>query len=161
MNPPFLQAPRAAIDPVTSRMVFAACSRRKLTTREPVPALDLYQGGCIPQLRLRLGGSPRHRARIWILSAQHGLICADSPILPYDRRLDHVRARYLRPAVTTTLAHQARVDGLPSECLIIAEPVYLTLLTDLLFTRVQVHWIDDVHNGWDRAAEVLDAWGWP
>jgi uncharacterized protein DUF6884 len=161
MSPELREVPRAAADPVMSRMVFAACSRRKLIVHEPVPALDLYQGGCIPQLRGRLGRSPRHRARIRILSAQYGVITADRPLMPYDRHLDPAHAQLLRPAVTKTLAGEARADGLPSECLIIAEPVYLTLLTDLLFAPVQVHWIDDVRNGWDRASDVLDSWGWP
>ena len=54
--------------PIRSRMIFASgtCplnSPDKLTT-----ALDLYQGGCLTQLRGRLGRSSEHRARIRLLT---------------------------------------------------------------------------------------------
>ncbi len=73
-------------------MVIAGCSRRKLQTAVPVPALDLYQGGCIPALRARARETGWLRSRTWILSAEHGLVHANTPLLPYDRRMDGQRA---------------------------------------------------------------------
>lgn len=63
-----LDLPHAAGDPVEGRLVIVTCSARKADTTAPVPALDLYRGGCIPVLRARIGGNPRLRARIRILS---------------------------------------------------------------------------------------------
>lgn len=53
-------------------LIILGCSRRKLQTDIPVPALELYQGGCVPQLRERLGYNEAWRAPIRILSAAHG-----------------------------------------------------------------------------------------
>jgi hypothetical protein len=148
-------------DPVATRIVIAGCSRRKTTTSRPLPALELYQGGCIPMLRARLGASPPHRARIRILSAPHGLITAETPLLTYDHALDPGMARALRPAVTAALHADAALSGAVREVLVVAEPLYLTLLTALLAAPTRIHWIDDVRHGWSQAAHVLDQWGWP
>jgi hypothetical protein len=73
--------------PVLSRMVIVGCTARKALAPEPLPALELYNGGCVPPLRARLGGDPRLRARVRFLSAEHGLVTADTPLRTYDRRL--------------------------------------------------------------------------
>jgi hypothetical protein len=48
------------------------------------------------------------------------------------------------------------------EVLVVAEPLYLVLLADLLALsgRPRVRWIPDHAGGWPRAAAVLDEWGW-
>jgi hypothetical protein len=140
------------------RLVIAGCSRRKLATSVPVPALDLYQGGCIPWLRSRLGSTPDLRTRIRILSAQHGLLDADHPVLPYDRPLDRQRATEMLPLVTDALAREWAVNGPPREVLVIAEPLYLVPLAAILATLAIVHWVPDPYDT-DAAERVLRHWG--
>jgi hypothetical protein len=118
-------------DPVTGRLVIVGCSRRKRATDVPVPALELYEGGCVPELRTRIGAHPQHRARVRVLSGEHGLLTADTPVLPYERPLDEHRIGELRPQVTATLLAEAIRDGMPRHLLLVAEPRYLSLLADL------------------------------
>jgi hypothetical protein len=138
-------------------LVIAGCSRRKVATAEPVPALELYQGGCIPWLRARVGASRQLRARVRILSALHGLVPADRPLLPYDRRMDLARASALSPAV----ADAVHAD-FPDEVLAVVEPLYMVCLADLLGMpgRPFIRWVPDPLGGWSEAAAVLDEWGW-
>jgi hypothetical protein len=152
----------AADDPVTARLVIVGCSAEKATTVGPLPALDLYDGGCVPQVRAWLGGQPRRRARVRFLSAEHGLVTADTLLHPYDRPLDADRAVQLRPQVADALHREMAADGIPDEVLVVAEPLYLVLLADLLAlpARPRVHWISDHAHGWPQARAVLDDWGW-
>ncbi len=152
----------ADADPVTGRMVIIGCSARKAATPGPLPALELYEGGCVPPLRTRLGSDPRLRARVRFLSAEHGLVTADTPLHTYDRPLDPDRAVLLRPAVMSALRREMAADGVPHEVLVVAEPLYLVLLADLLAlpARPRVHWIPDHAHGWAQARAVLDQWGW-
>ncbi|WP_019632248.1 DUF6884 domain-containing protein [Actinomadura atramentaria] len=138
------------------RLVIVGCSRRKRATDVPLPALDLYEGGCFAALRARLGGHPALRARVRILSAEHGVVAADEPLLPYDRRLDHDRAARLRPAVAAALA----AEGPIREVLVVAEPLYLLLVADVLATGPRVWWTPDPRDA-PFAHTVLDRWGWP
>ncbi|GAA4466433.1 DUF6884 domain-containing protein [Phytohabitans houttuyneae] len=163
---------RQHIEPVTPanptqtdparQLVIVGCSAEKTATREPLPALELYDGGCVPPLRARLGRLPRLRARVRFLSAQHGLITADTPLHTYDRPLDAARAAELRPPVWARLRAQLRETGMPTDILVIAEPLYLVLIADLLAApeRPRVHWIPDHAHGWPHAAAVLDRWKW-
>jgi hypothetical protein len=148
-------------DPIGRPMVIAACSARKTATTSQVPAFELYQGGCVPPLRERVGHDPRLRGRVRFLSAEHGIIGADTLLLPYDRALDPRRAAELRPAVTRALVADFTKAGFPRQVLVIAEPTYLILLADLLAAGIPMHWVPDVRAGWAEAAAVLDGWGWP
>jgi hypothetical protein len=141
-------------------MIVAGCSRRKLQTAVPVPALDLYQGGCIPSLRARAQEIPWLRSRTWILSAEHGLLRADTPLLPYDRRMDSQRATRLRPAACRHLRDEFTQRGFPREVLVIAEPLYQLALADLasLAGADRIRWVDDPARGWDEADAVISTW---
>jgi hypothetical protein len=152
--------PRAD-DPVAGRMVIVGCSRRKRWSSEPVPALDLYEGGCVPAVRARLGSYARLRARVRILSARHGLVTADTPLMAYDQRLDARAAARMRPSVTAALIAEFTVTGVPAEVLVVAEPLYLVLIADLLAAGIRLQWVPDVRRGWSRASAVLDIWKWP
>jgi hypothetical protein len=149
-----------ATSPVSARLVIAGCSRRKIATVVPVPALDLYQGGCIPWLRSRLGSAPELRTRIRILSAQYGLLNAAQPVLPYDRRLDPERAAEMLAPVTAALARDWAETGAPREVLVIAESLYLVPLAAILATPAIVYWVPDPRDE-NAADRVLRRWGWP
>jgi hypothetical protein len=141
-------------------MVIAGCSRRKSAPPGPVPALELYQGGCIPALRNVAETWPALRARTWIISAEHGLLHASTPLQPYDRRMDRARALCLRGLADQTLREDFTAHGLPCEVLVIAEPDYQLALGGLpaLAGEDRVTWIDDPAGEWDRAASILDGW---
>ena len=144
-------------------MVIAGCSRRKMVTTEPVPALDLYQGGCIPALR---ACTPRHRGlrdRVWIISAEHGLLHADTPLLPYDRRMDPGRALSLRAQVSQRMRSECVRHGTARQALVIAEPLYQMALADLplILGHDRVRWISDPQAGWPDAAAIIHHWSRP
>lgn len=142
-------------------LVVVGCSRRKLATAEPVPALELYQGGCFSALRARVG--PVYaRERVRILSARHGLVRADEPLLPYDQPLNMARALGLQPAITESLCREWARDGWPEEVLAILEPLYMVCLAGILALpgRPLVRWVTDLSEGWAKAVAVLDGWGW-
>lgn len=145
-----------------SRLLIAGCSRRKAETDRPVPALQLYQGGCVPALRARIGGNLAARARTRFLSAEHGLVTADSLLPRYDRSLSLGRATELRPRVAAELDAEFAENGVPDEVLLIAEPLYLVLVADLLALpgRPAVIWLPDPGGDWPAAAAVLDRWRW-
>lgn len=141
-------------------MVIAGCSRRKLQTAVPVPALDLYQGGCIPALRALAQQTGWLRSRTWILSAEHGLLHADASLLPYDRRMDGQRATWLRPAARRGLREEFSQRGVAREVLVIAEPLYQLALADLtsLAGADRVRWVDDPACEWEKAYAVISTW---
>jgi hypothetical protein len=146
-------------DPAALPMVIAGCSRRKLAASRPVPALDLYQGWCIPALRARAARQPALRDRIWILSAEHGLIRAGTPLLPYDRRMTPARALALRPGAERQLREAFTRDGVPPAVIVIAEPAYQAALASLpdLAGADRIHWFATA-AGWAGAQAILDRW---
>jgi hypothetical protein len=148
--------------PLPGTLIIAGCSRRKTTTIPPAPALELYAGGIAPQLRARFGGRPELLQRIFFLSARHGLVGADTRLHPYDQPLTPERAADLRPSVYRMLRWHLDELGVAARLLVVAEPLYLVLLTDLLADedRPIVRWIPDP-RGWNAAAAVLDEWNWP
>ncbi|MBQ0926715.1 hypothetical protein KBO27_22430 [Saccharopolyspora endophytica] len=140
-------------------MIIAGCSRRKKPTTEPIPALDLYEGGCIPGLRDRLGDDTRFRQRIRIISAFYGLLHADSHVVNYDRRLTNLADAYaLRQRVAPQLDDE--LAGV-THVLALVEPLYLFALEPVVqrLDAIRLSWIAaprDLHG----AAAVLDTWGW-
>lgn len=153
-------ASKATIDRAgrpTDGLVVIGCSRRKLPGTDPIPALDLYQGWCFPQLRERIAGRPEFRARTLVLSARHGLIGADEPIAPYYQVLTPQRALSQRDLVSAVLAdHLARHPA--QEALLLLEPLYFQMLE--LPPLPVVHQVSDPVSHWPQAARVLDGWGW-
>lgn len=145
-------------------LIIVNCSREKLVTSAPVPALQLYQGACVPRMRAHLVSDPARLVRIRILSAAHGLLHPDDAIHTYDRRL-RTKADALR-------LHEHRVhDQLDAELaetpdlthlLVIVEPLYLLALQrlfDHLDRLTSVTIIPDPWGFHDGMA-VLRQWGW-
>ncbi|MFE3196845.1 DUF6884 domain-containing protein [Embleya sp. NPDC059237] len=139
-------------------LVVAGCSRRKHPSESHVPALELYAGGIAPQLRARLGALPPYRARIRFLSAEHGLVHADTPLLPYDRHMTARRRTELERVVGEQVRREWEPSG-PATVLVVADAAYLPLLCAVP-SGIRVRWIPDPH-GWAQAAAVLDSWRWP
>ena len=97
------------------------------------------------------------------LSAEHGVVGADTPLLPYDRSMCPARVEVLRARVAGRLRAEVLADGMPREVLVIAEALYLHLIVDLFWIPdrcPRLIWVSD-HTRWPQAAAVLDRWGWP
>jgi hypothetical protein len=142
---------------VINGLVVIGCSRRKTPSLKPVPALDLYQGACFPQLRARL--TPELRDRVRILSAKHGLITVDQRLYPYDQRLTLRRACDLRRREAGTVAEA--LEGV-DEVLVVAERRYLRVVLRPIRTHPgtpRLRWVADA--AWDDVSAVLDSWSWP
>jgi hypothetical protein len=128
-----------------------------------MPALELYEGTCVPALRGRIGGRPDLVERVFFLSARHGLIHANTRLQTYEERLTPERAAQLRPAVNEALEGVMRQRAPVAEVLLLVEPEYLAPLADALVwpQRPILRWFPDPGNDWAAASAVLDRWGWP
>lgn len=83
------------------RLLIISCSQRKRPDPGLLPAVDRYDGPAFRVLRRYLRGNPANPPDIHILSAEFGLIPADTPIPVYDRRMTTSRARELRDVTAT------------------------------------------------------------
>ncbi|MGP3950823.1 DUF6884 domain-containing protein [Streptomyces sp. 7N604] len=71
------------------RVVIVACGGRKSTSKQPIPAGQMYTGSYHLALR-RAADALTHggrTGRVFILSALHGLLALEDPITPYDLRM--------------------------------------------------------------------------
>jgi hypothetical protein len=142
-------------------LVIVGCSRRKRSTAVPLPALELYQGWCVPALRDAVAGHPERLDHVRILSARHGLLPAMTPLMPYDQALTRWRGARLRRGVR----HALRADLARrryDELLLLLEPRYLRLL-GLPRTAPDlraVHWFSQPARDWPRVRKILTTWGW-
>lgn len=144
------------------RMVIVGCSAHKVPTITPVAALDLYQGWCVPELRTRVAGHSRLREHILVLSGQHGLIHADTLLLPYDQPLIPQRVADLHSQVHRAWVRETQ-HAVVDELLLLLEPAYLELIGPSILHHppAVAHWIPDPTQAWEHATTVLDRWGWP
>ena len=143
--------------------IIVGCSKRKRASQEPLAALDLYEGGCVPWIRRRADMQAHLRECVFILSAQHGLLGANDPILPYDHPLSLNRAGELRSLVWQAVQERILMPLMPAHLLIIAEPLYFLLLADMLAytNRPLLHWIPDLSTNLTEVESMLNEWGWP
>lgn len=95
---------------MSRRLLLIACSNRKVQTRELLPAIQRYDGVTYRVIRkaMREGYFPPN-VDIKILSAEFGLIDAETRIPYYDRRMDRRRAYELKSQVLSTL--QVYLEG--------------------------------------------------
>lgn len=142
--------------------IIVGCSQRKAGCGE-YAALDLYEGGCLPQLRSRVHAHPSLRDRIFILSARYGLVGANDLIASYDQHMTLARARELTCSIGNALTGRVLVAPHPCELVVLVEPIYLAALTELFRAdvRPQVHWFPEPAEDWPAACNVIDSWGWP
>jgi hypothetical protein len=140
-------------------LVIVSCSKEKLVTTAPIPALDLYQGALVPSLRANL--RPRFRSRIRILSADRGLLRPEDPVGTYDREL---RSRSEAEALHGRVAARLTADlGAPAlrHVLVVLEPLYLTAAKCLFdyAPPLGLTLLPDPID-WPSAKAVLSRWGW-
>ncbi|WP_159945436.1 MULTISPECIES: hypothetical protein [unclassified Nocardiopsis] len=144
---------------MTGRLLILGCTRDKLATTRPVPAIELYTGDSVPQVRDRL--TPERLSRTLFFSGLHGLIPADTLLLPYDRRLRPSDTGVLSEASCSRLLAFACLRGVPEEVLVVAEADYQSLLEPVLTTweRTRITRIFDP-CAWADIARVLHSWSW-
>jgi hypothetical protein len=145
-------------------LIILNCSRSKLVTSGPVPALELYQGACVLHAREHFARDPARRARIRIVSAAHGLLRPDDPISTYDRRLQ-TQADALRLHEQTVSGQlDAELADTPAlrYLLLIVEPLYLLALQHVFDRSDRLEHLAIVDNpwAWQDGVEHLRRWGW-
>lgn len=145
-------------------LIILNCSQSKLVTSAPIPALELYQGACVPQAREHFTTDPARRARIRILSAAYGLLRPDDLISTYDHRLA-TRADALRLHEQTVSGQlDAELADTPAlrRLLIIVEPLYLLALQHVFGHLDRLERMVIVPNpwAWQDGLEHLRRWGW-
>ncbi|MEG3905388.1 hypothetical protein QUB19_10500 [Microcoleus sp. B4-C5] len=80
-------------------LLILACSQRKRSDADSLPAIERYDGPTFRLLRRFLRKQPSARLEIYILSAKFGLIPSDYQIPNYDQRMTKMRSRQLQAEV--------------------------------------------------------------
>jgi hypothetical protein len=95
-------------------LLVLGCSATKRSDAGPLPALLRYDGPWYRDFRKHLRGNAWPTGLdVAILSAEHGLIGALSPIRDYDRRMTRTRAAELAPSLAPVIhAWDQRYDGI-------------------------------------------------
>jgi hypothetical protein len=87
----------------SDRLLLISCSKRKRTGYKLMRAIDRYDGPAFYVLRRYLRETDDRQLRIYILSAEFGIINLRKPIPDYDRLMTHSRARELRKQTTRSM----------------------------------------------------------
>ena len=140
-------------------LLIVSCSKEKLVTDEPVPALELYQGALVPYLRDHL--DEVYHSRIRILSARYGLLRPDDRIHPYDQKLrSRPEALALQSLVTHRLTADLRAPTL-RRILVALDPLYLTAAICLFDHAPPLNLsVLSTTGDWSSASTKLTQWGW-
>ena len=94
-----------------STLLVQGCSKSKNRVPEPVPALELYSGFFFKILGKAIRVDEfDDKIDIAILSAEYGLVDAETPISWYERRMDAERARDLQAELTEDLGNRVGED---------------------------------------------------
>ena len=95
---------RYIADASENYLLIISCSQRKLTTPEPLTAIDRYDGVTYRILRkMRREGWTPENLDVLILSAKYGLMEAGMPADNYDEKMTVARADELRDSVQDAL----------------------------------------------------------
>lgn len=88
-----------------TRCLIVSCTERKVPNTEKIPAVDRYDGPTFRIIRKYLCTTPAEEqdVHILIVSAEYGLIQAETPINNYDRKMTAARAIELREAIVRRL----------------------------------------------------------
>ena len=86
---------------MSHRCLIVGCSRTKVDSPQPLPAILRYDGPAFRVIRRYLSQAPENiqDVDVWVLSAEFGLIAAKTEISSYDRLMTAARAAELRPSV--------------------------------------------------------------
>ena len=124
-------APAAEAGSARRSLLVVSCSATKAGGELPVPAIDRYLGAYYQMIgahRRRGGPMPT----IAILSAEHGIIAADTPIANYDRKLDQARAMELAGDPDQVIALEAIAGDGIQEIVIAGGRLYAHASRDII-----------------------------
>jgi hypothetical protein len=141
--------------------IICTCTNTKKMSDTPIPAIELYEGACVPQLRQYVTHDhPELLERTFFMSGKYGLLKATTPIPNYALLLTVDRAKEMRTQVGKDIIDQIIDPFQPSKLLAILEPTYFLPLADLLMhpSHPLIHWEPDVRHGWPSAVAVLNKW---
>lgn len=105
------------------RFLLLSCSESKLSTLEPIPAIDRYDGPTFRVVRRYLKTINPSDVNIWIISAEHGLIASTYLVHEYDRVMTRERAEMLRPRIVSQLQSLLNTEP-PDEVFILLGRIY-------------------------------------
>lgn len=113
------------------RLLILSCSQRKSTSRDPLPAIERYNGPLFFVLRRFIRECPRQTKHldVYILSAAYGLIPWDFPTPLYDRKMNTSRAVELQPQIDTEFSNILQ-NEYTSICFVLGQ-TYLKAFEDL------------------------------
>jgi hypothetical protein len=128
-------------------------------------AWELYEGGCLPQLRQRLANHPDHLGRVRLISAEFGVLHPHTQVPPSRLLMTEERANQLRHKARAALLEEFSRYGVPREVMMLAEHPYHLVVTDVyripgLQPRTSLSTARPGEH-WSLIAAVLDMWGWP
>lgn len=102
-----------------TRALFLSCSRAKNPAAGLLPAVERYNG---PAFRtLRLWRDKAGDLRVWVLSAEHGLISGNDEIADYDRRMDAARVAELQEETEEKLSGIAAAHSFSAALICMAD----------------------------------------
>lgn len=110
-----------------SQLLLLACSRRKLSDQDVLPAIERYNGPTFQVVRRFLRQHPAAPLDIWILSARYGLIAHNQTIPNYDQKMTVRQSEYLRPFVRERLTQLLTIKPYDEVCVCMGK-TYLTTL---------------------------------
>ena len=89
---------------MNSYLLIISCSQRKVSTPEPLPALERYDGPTYRTLRKsRDEGRIPEKLDVLIISAKYGLLPCQQPADTYNQKMTLKRADELRPEIQSRL----------------------------------------------------------
>jgi hypothetical protein len=151
--------------PIGRWLIFVSATAAQREQSAPVRAWELYQSGCLSQLRERLADYPLHRGRVRLISAEYGLLHPHTMVPPSRRLMTEERATQLRPKAHAALMDEAVRYGVPLEVVMLTEHPYHLVVTDIYripgmlpHTSLSTARRDEA---WPKVAAVLPDWGWP
>lgn len=152
-------------DPLARFMIFVSATAGRRDRRKLVSAWDLYQGGCLPQLRQRLADHLQHRGRVRLVCAEHGLLHPHTNVPPSIREMTEELAGQLRPKARDMLMEEFGRYGVPREVMLLVEFPYHHVVKDIyripdLTPRTSLG-VPHPAEHWPLIAAALDRWGWP
>lgn len=85
---------------VRQYLLIMACSQRKFSNKELLPAIERYDGGSYRVIRKAKRETKKlNNIEVLVLSAKYGLIDALTTIANYEQRINRRRAKKLNPQV--------------------------------------------------------------
>jgi hypothetical protein len=140
-----------------ARLLILACSQRKRSESDRLPAIERYDGPPFRVLRRYLRSGDANQLDVCILSAEYGLISANQLIAYYDRKMTPGRARELNAAAISRL-RQITMPGLYSQIMLSMGSTYLQAVDGWACIIPEGTTVRIAHGGLGRRLTLLRDW---